>query len=105
MTAESAAQLVEKIIVRIEVGDTSDVDLPAAHEALRAHLGDLRVELECTPRNALLDVEHLGRSLRPTAGNLGPAFGLHKSASSVVEVHTNHAIVPRQPRGGGQSRR
>ena len=48
----------DRLIVRIEAENASGN--PEA--ALREHLGDLPVEVECTPRNAILDVEQLSRS-------------------------------------------
>jgi phenylacetate-CoA ligase len=52
----------DHLLVRIEAEDEAAAHLPAAYEALRSHLGDLPVEVEITPTNTLLDVEHLGRS-------------------------------------------
>ena len=57
-----AIVLPDRLLVRIEVADVAAVRPPPAHEALRAHLGDIPVEVECTPGNTLLDVEHLARS-------------------------------------------
>jgi phenylacetate-CoA ligase len=48
----------DRLLVRIETGPgTGD---PEA--ALREHLGDLPVEVECTAENAILDIEQLSRS-------------------------------------------
>lgn len=59
-----AVVLPNRLLVRIEVRDPKRVDAAAARAAFRSHLGDLPLELEFTPRNSLLDVEHLGRSPR-----------------------------------------
>jgi phenylacetate-CoA ligase len=50
--------LPDRLLVRIEAGSGSG----DPHAALRDHLGDLKVEVERTKPNDLLDVEHLGRS-------------------------------------------
>ncbi len=50
------------LLVRIEVSDSTSSHVSDARVALRAHLGDVPVEVEFTRINDLLDVEHLGRS-------------------------------------------
>jgi phenylacetate-CoA ligase len=53
-----AVVMPDRLLIRIEARAGSGN--PEA--ALREHLGDLPVEVECTAENAILDVEHLSRS-------------------------------------------
>ena len=48
----------DRLLFRIET-EHRDGD---PHAAIREHLGDVRIEVERTPRNTLLDVEQLSRS-------------------------------------------
>lgn len=50
--------LPDRLVIRIESENGSG----DPHEAARRHLGDVKVEIETTARNALLDVEQLSRS-------------------------------------------
>jgi phenylacetate-coenzyme A ligase PaaK-like adenylate-forming protein len=51
--------LPDRLVVRIETERMTGGD---PEGAIRAHLGDLRVEIERVPANSVLDVEHLSRS-------------------------------------------
>ncbi|MBW2419933.1 MAG: phenylacetate--CoA ligase family protein [Deltaproteobacteria bacterium] len=50
--------LPDRLVIRIE----SEQESGDPHEAARRHLGDVKVEIETTERNALLDVEQISRS-------------------------------------------
>jgi hypothetical protein len=51
--------LPDRLVVRIETERKKGGD---PEGAIRAHLGDVRVEIERVPRHSILDVEHLSRS-------------------------------------------
>jgi hypothetical protein len=51
--------LPDRVVVRIETDTKSGGD---PEGAIRAHLGDIRVEIERVPKFSVLDVEHLSRS-------------------------------------------
>jgi phenylacetate-CoA ligase len=51
--------LPDRLVVRIETDRKTGGD---PEGAIRAHLGDVRVEIERVPANTILDVEHLSRS-------------------------------------------
>ena len=51
----------DRLIVRIETDRTRQAGADP-EGAVRAQLGDIRVEIECVPVNSILDVEHLSRS-------------------------------------------
>lgn len=52
----------DRLIVRVETAEPESPGMAAAYEALRTHLPDVPVEIECVRPNSLLDVEQLSRS-------------------------------------------
>jgi phenylacetate-coenzyme A ligase PaaK-like adenylate-forming protein len=55
--------LPDRLLVRIEASHgRGSRSTPGAYQALKERLGDLPVEVECTPANALLNVDQLARS-------------------------------------------
>jgi phenylacetate-coenzyme A ligase PaaK-like adenylate-forming protein len=53
--------LPDRLLLRVEAEGRTGGD---PHRVLRERLGDVKVEIECTRANELLDVEHLSRSPR-----------------------------------------
>ncbi len=57
-----AIAMPDRLVFRIEVPDPRSTRTAVALDALRSHLGEIPVEVECTLPNSVLDVGQIGRS-------------------------------------------